>query len=120
MTDQVKRSLEEKLATLMGRVTKIESDLRDPGSKNWTERGTEAENDEVLERLGDAERSEIQQIQAALDRIATGSYFTCSRCGEPIAAGRLEALPYTTVCIAWARWKYVSATLVGSSSPSCS
>lgn len=41
----------------------------------------------------------IGQIDAALKRIEDGSYGTCQRCGQPIAAERLEALPYAAYCI---------------------
>lgn len=96
---QVQRGLEERLAQLQARVAKMEGDLRRPPDRDWTEHATEAENDEVLERLGEAERREIEQIQVALERLRAGSYDTCARCGEPIGEGRLRSLPYATACI---------------------
>lgn len=45
----------------------------------------------------------VGQIDAALGRLDDGSYGTCERCGQPIGAERLEALPYTTLCINCAR-----------------
>jgi len=97
--EKAKRSLEDRLAKLGVRVTKIESDLRNPGSRDWTDRASEKENEEVLERLNATERIEIEQIRAALVRIREGTYTECSICGDPIALGRLEALPYTNSCI---------------------
>ncbi|MDQ0825664.1 DnaK suppressor protein [Arthrobacter sp. B2I5] len=41
----------------------------------------------------------LDQIEAALARLAGGSYGTCAVCGEPIAEGRLEARPWTPFCI---------------------
>ncbi|MDQ0144263.1 TraR/DksA family transcriptional regulator [Pseudarthrobacter niigatensis] len=41
----------------------------------------------------------LGQIEAALDRLAAGTYGTCAVCGEPIAEGRLEARPWTPFCI---------------------
>lgn len=41
----------------------------------------------------------IAQIDAALQRLDANSYGICQRCGQPIAAERLEALPYATYCI---------------------
>jgi DnaK suppressor protein len=38
-------------------------------------------------------------VEAALARVADGSYGTCLRCGKPIAPGRLEALPWVAHCI---------------------
>ena len=42
----------------------------------------------------------IAQIHAALGRLDHGSYGACERCDEPIAVGRLEAIPYTRTCMA--------------------
>lgn len=41
----------------------------------------------------------LDQVEAALARIAAGTYGTCAVCGEPIAEGRLEARPWTPYCI---------------------
>jgi RNA polymerase-binding protein DksA len=91
--------LEKKLAGLTSRVTKIESSLRDPSAADSEERATESEHDEVLERLDDAGLREMQEIRQALRRLESGTYGVCTACGEPIAEGRLNALPYTSVCI---------------------
>jgi RNA polymerase-binding transcription factor DksA len=97
--DEVRRRLERRLARLDARSTKIEADLRKPGDRDWQERATEAENDEVLEKLGLADLSEIREIRSALSRLENGTYGSCGECSAPIAEGRLEALPFTTVCI---------------------
>jgi RNA polymerase-binding protein DksA len=97
--DHVKDHLEKKLAGLTSRVTKIESSLRDPSAADSVERATESEHDEVLERLDDAGLREMQEIRQALRRLESGTYGVCTACGEPIAEGRLNALPYTSVCI---------------------
>jgi DnaK suppressor protein len=41
----------------------------------------------------------LQAIEEALLRIEKGTYGTCRDCGEPIAAARLNAIPWTRVCI---------------------
>lgn len=43
-----------------------------------------------------AERAEVD---AALRRIADGTYGLCARCGRPIPAGRLEARPMAVLCV---------------------
>ncbi|HEX9813712.1 MAG TPA: TraR/DksA family transcriptional regulator [Myxococcota bacterium] len=97
--EKAKQSLEDRLLKLGVRVSKIESDLRNPGSRDWTDRASEKENEEVLEQLNATERVEIDKIRAALVRIREGTYADCAECGDPIAPGRLEALPYTSLCI---------------------
>jgi RNA polymerase-binding transcription factor DksA len=49
--------------------------------------------------LLDQARAELRALDAAADRLAAGTYGTCVRCGGPIAAGRLDALPAATTCI---------------------
>jgi RNA polymerase-binding protein DksA len=49
--------------------------------------------------LRDHERSQLTQVEAALAAIDAGTYGTCRSCGKPIAAGRLEAIPWAQLCI---------------------
>jgi RNA polymerase-binding protein DksA len=41
----------------------------------------------------------LEQVSDALHKIDDGTYGLCDRCHKPIAPGRLEALPYATLCI---------------------
>ena len=41
----------------------------------------------------------LQAIEEALFRMEKGTYGICRDCGDPIAAARLEAIPWTRVCI---------------------
>ncbi|HZR26144.1 MAG TPA: TraR/DksA family transcriptional regulator [Vicinamibacterales bacterium] len=41
----------------------------------------------------------LQAIEEALWRIEKGTYGACRDCGEPISAARLNAIPWTRVCI---------------------
>ena len=41
----------------------------------------------------------LEQVNDALRKIDDGTYGLCDRCHKPIAPGRLEALPYATLCI---------------------
>jgi RNA polymerase-binding transcription factor len=47
------------------------------------------------------ERNEqhLAQVDAALARVEAGTYGNCTNCGRPIAAERLEALPWAALCI---------------------
>ncbi len=40
-----------------------------------------------------------QRIDEALERLDNGSYGHCELCGQPIGEARLDALPYTSLCI---------------------
>ena len=93
-----KQQLEDRLAELTNRLSEIEDRLEQPVSERFEEQATEREEDEVLEDLGAAGVREARMIEAALDRIANGSYGTCARCGDPIAEERLNVLPATPMC----------------------
>ena len=41
----------------------------------------------------------LQAIEEALERIEKGTYGICRDCGERIAEARLNAIPWTRVCI---------------------
>ena len=60
----------------------------------------ERELDEGLEE--DATR-QLREVEEALERIEAGTYGTCAACGREIAEERLEAVPWTTLCIDDAR-----------------
>jgi DnaK suppressor protein len=44
-------------------------------------------------------RSNLLDVNRALDKIDAGTYGTCERCGRPIGVERLEALPWAALCI---------------------
>jgi RNA polymerase-binding protein DksA len=49
--------------------------------------------------LEENEERVLGAIDSALQRIEAGTFGTCTSCRQPIAAERLEALPWTTRCI---------------------
>ena len=51
-------------------------------------------------RLKQTDAKILQAIEEALQRIEKGTYGVCRDCGEPIAEARLNAIPWTRVCIA--------------------
>lgn len=42
------------------------------------------------------------KVESALLRIDAGGYGICERCGEAIPKARLDALPYSTLCVSCA------------------
>lgn len=49
--------------------------------------------------LGDRERKKLSHIDDALQRIEDGEYGECEECGGEIAAGRLDVMPFTRLCV---------------------
>ena len=54
---------------------------------------------EMADSLEENSTHVLAEIDAALARIADGTYDICERCGKPIGEERLEALPWATLCI---------------------
>ena len=54
---------------------------------------------EIDYTLGDNAEQVIAEIDAALERIESGTYGTCASCGQEIPRGRLEANPWASLCI---------------------
>src|SRR5689334_12391273 len=50
-------------------------------------------------RLRGREKSFLDKIERALQKIEEGTFGNCEECGEEIAVKRLEARPETTLCI---------------------
>ena len=72
-----------------------ENHLADTASETY-----ERELDEGLEE--DA-REQLREVEDALARIEAGTYGICAVCGKKIPLERLEAVPWTTLCIDDAR-----------------
>lgn len=49
--------------------------------------------------LRDRATQHLELVDAAVARLDAGTYGACLRCGKPIPAGRLEALPWAAHCI---------------------
>jgi len=64
-----------------------------------------ADSSQVTAERGEAERlaTELQEsldeVDAALVRLAAGTYGICEVCGKPIGSARLEAKPAARLCI---------------------
>ncbi len=52
-----------------------------------------------IQKLGNREKKLLSKIEYALEKIDSGEYGICERCGESISPARLEARPVTQYCI---------------------
>ncbi len=96
--DTQKKALQDRREKLATHLTKLEVSLDETPSKDWEDRSSERQGDELLESLGNVELSELKRIDAALGRLSDGTYGDCQKCGEPISEARLELLPDTPFC----------------------
>ncbi|MEJ7567797.1 MAG: TraR/DksA C4-type zinc finger protein [Gaiellaceae bacterium] len=86
-------SLTEETGELSG--STADNHLADAASETY-----ERELDEGLEEDAQAQ---LREVDDALARIEDGTYGTCTACGKQIPAARLEAVPWTKLCIEDAR-----------------
>ena len=100
-TDVVRERLLKRRDELRQRASDASAEARheaDPLSADFAEQVTQRENDDVLGAISSSARAELQQVEAALRRLAQGRYTTCSVCGSDIEPERLAAVPYTDRC----------------------
>jgi DnaK suppressor protein len=71
--------------------TDIAQDVADKAESSYTK--------EFLLSLSDAERDQLFQIDAALKRIESKDFGHCQMCQKEIGKKRLNALPWTPLCI---------------------
>ena len=64
-----------------------------------TDRASLESDRNFMLRIRDRENKLIKKIKKALDRIETGTFGVCEKCGEDITLKRLKARPVTTQCI---------------------
>lgn len=82
-----------------------ESDFSEDGGEGSTLTAEIARLEELMAQLD----GRLAEIDAALERLASGTYGICATCGGPIGEARLEAMPEATQCVTckstppWAR-----------------
>jgi RNA polymerase-binding transcription factor DksA len=54
---------------------------------------------EVVRSMVASLDGDLEELDAALTRVASGRYGFCERCGNPIASERLDAVPATRYCV---------------------
>ena len=100
------KSAREKLLEIRRQVLReIDNDLKqgregakDDGMDTY-DLASEERDREISFILSDREREKLQAIQEALERIEEGTYGICESCDSEIAPGRLEALPFSRLCV---------------------
>ena len=96
------KKLLELEAELSTRLNQLTSDMSKSHSRDSDEQAVERENDEVVENLENETMIELKQVKNAIQRLNQGNYHECMKCGLEISPERLEAIPYTNLCISCA------------------
>ena len=96
-----RKFLEKRLEELLSHADNTVSGMTTP-KENFpdpTDRASLEADRNFMLRIRDRENKLIKKIKKALDRIETGSFGVCEKCGEDISVKRLKARPVTTLCI---------------------
>lgn len=103
------REMQEKRAQLQKMLSKMRRDIdhevrgasaRDLAHINDTsDMASDAAEGDLALRIAESETAEAGEIERAIEKIDSGTYGTCESCGQQIAPGRLEYLPYVTLCV---------------------
>lgn len=91
---------------LLKDVAETEAELRLIAGSRGAELEERAQQERLarlLARLDDRQIHAFQELEAALQRVADGTYGLCDDCGQAMAVARLGALPATRLCAECAR-----------------
>jgi DnaK suppressor protein len=94
----------EELRTELAALTKV---TRDPNATiGFGKRVGEGTNEAIsrIERVAQADvlAATLEDVERTLEKLDDGTYGICDRCGAPISEERLEARPWTSLCMACA------------------
>jgi DnaK suppressor protein len=94
--DILEKKKDELLASAPARTPATE-----PGSKSgdWIDQSSQENDVHVRLALKQTDTKLLRAIEEAIHRIDQGTYGICMECENEIAPARLEAVPWTRVCI---------------------
>jgi RNA polymerase-binding transcription factor len=99
---KARETLEEMRAQLLRNVQQDLNEVRDASKDEGMDTydlASDARDKEINLILGDRDREKVQAIDEALSRVGDGSYGICESCESDIAEARLQALPFTRLCV---------------------
>lgn len=98
----LRQALESRLAALQAEAQAArldrESSVDQPDSRDTKDLADRLQFDEIESVQGDRNLQDIRATEAALQRMAAGTYGACARCGEAIDVSRLRLLPTALHC----------------------
>ena len=104
-TAAIRSALEERRDQLRAELAVLTTVTRDPSATiGFGKRVGEGTNEAIsrIERVGqaDALTEMLTDVDRALAKLDEGTYGICDRCGALIPEERLEARPWTSLCVA--------------------
>lgn len=93
MLEEEREKLRQQLQISSGNSS---DDSKNPDQMDMAQAYSDQERDNTLHTF---EQKHLDQVEAALQAMAEGSYGRCQHCHRPIPLERLQALPYATMCV---------------------
>jgi DnaK suppressor protein len=97
-----KKTLLKEREQILGEVKQIYESSKEMGQDGIQDIADEAANiynKQILLSLNENERTRLQEVDEALDRIESRTYGVCEECGEPIGLKRLNVRPVAKYCV---------------------
>ncbi len=95
---QIEKRLADKLAELTGK-TDRRSELKAERLNDPDEETRLRQDLDVAVSVINTDWETAKAVEQALNLLETGEYGICQECGDPINPKRLEAIPWTTLCV---------------------
>jgi DnaK suppressor protein len=89
--DGIQREQDDATSETGGELSNVDQHPGDTGTETFEME----KNVSLLEQVED----ELDEIEAAFQRLERGEYGSCQACGRPIGDERLEAMPATRFCV---------------------
>jgi DnaK suppressor protein len=103
--DEIRKKLLAQRRVLFRQVAQTEEELlwlETDVESEPEERGQEERMVQLLDRMDERIKAQIEAIDRALVKLEAGQYGRCEVCGKNIPPPRLEALPETAMCLSCA------------------
>jgi DnaK suppressor protein len=106
-TAAIRATLQERADELRAELAVLTKVTRDPSATiGFGKRVGEGTNEAIsrIERVAQADvlAATLEDVDRALEKLDEGTYGICDRCGAPISEERLEARPWTSLCMSCA------------------
>jgi len=91
LSGDIDKMSQESLSKRKSDLSSMPIHMADIGSDNYEQ--------DVTLNLIEGESEELREIDSALGRIEGGQYGKCKECDDKIPKARLDAIPYTQMCV---------------------
>ncbi len=104
----IEQQLKSDLADAEKEIEQLDDQVRDFGETSELAEGADNHPGDDSDRLTEQQRlltirgqlaERKADIEHAIEKVASGEFGVCERCGNQIPSGRLEALPFARYCV---------------------